>query len=81
MTLEGEPANESNFMFALRYAQNLKGRLMSDEIKSIHKLLMRGEPVLIGESRQTPAFAGYHEFAPASAIPRLMTNALNHYYS
>ena len=80
-TLEGEPANESNFMLALRYTQGLKGRLASDEVKSIHKLLMHGEPVLVGEFRQTPAFAGYHEFAPASAVPRLVTAALNRFYS
>ena len=79
--LEGEAANESNFMLALRYTQGLKGRLASNEVKTIHKLLMRGEPVLIGEFRQTPAFAGYHEFAPASAVPRLVTDALNRYYS
>ena len=77
--LEGEAANESNFVLALRYTQGLKGRLTSDEVKTIHKLLMRGEPVLIGEFRQTPAFAGYHEFAPASAVPRLVTDALNRY--
>ena len=80
-TLEGEPTDESNFMLALRYTQSLKGRLAPDEVKSIHELLMRGEPVLVGEFRQTPAFAGYHVFAPASAISRLMTNALNRYYS
>ena len=80
-SLEGEAANESNFMLALRYTQGLGGRLASDEVKSIHKLLMRGEPVLVGEFRQTPAFAGYHEFAPASAVSRLMTDALNRYYS
>ena len=79
--LEGEAANESNFMLALRCTQGLKGRLTSDEVKTIHKLLMRGEPVLIGEFRQTPAFAGYHEFAPASAVPKLVTDALNRYYS
>ena len=42
---------------------------------------MRGEPVLVGEFRETPAFAGHHEFAPASAISRLMAGALNRYYS
>ena len=68
-------------MLALRHTQSLKGRLASDEVKSIHELLMHGEPVLVGEFRKTPAFAGYHEFAPASAISRLMANALNRYYS
>ena len=80
--LEGEAANEGqmiNFMLALRYTQGL--RLSSDKVKNIHKLLMHGEPVLVGEFRQTPAFAGYHEFAPASAIPRLVTDAINRYYS
>ena len=82
--LEGEAANEGqmiNFMLALRYTQGLKGRLSSDEVKTIHKFLMRGEPVLAGEFRQTPAFAGYHEFAPASAIRRLVVGALDRYYS
>ena len=82
--LEGEAANEGqmvNFMLALRYTQSLKGRLASDEVKSIHELLMRGEPVLVGEFRQTPAFAGYHEFAPVGAIRRLVVGALSRYYS
>ena len=37
--------------------------------------------MLIGEYRKTPAFAGLTIFAPASAIEKLMKDALRRYYS
>ena len=39
-----------------------------------------GKDVLIEEYRKTPAFAGLTMFAPASAILRLMNEALRRYY-
>ncbi|XP_057316770.1 uncharacterized protein LOC130657787 [Hydractinia symbiolongicarpus] len=42
------------------------GRLTPDKVQTIHEIMMRGEK---------------HEFAPVSAIPRLVTYALDRYYS
>ena len=76
-----------NFLTALKYIQNINGRLTPEEIKTVHKLVMMGEKhkngehVLIGEYRKTPVFAGYHEFVPFSVIPKMVTDALDRYYS
>ncbi|XP_057309991.1 protein adenylyltransferase fic-1-like [Hydractinia symbiolongicarpus] len=71
-----------NFMRALKWMQCC-GRLTPDKIQAIHEIMMRGEkhgkPVLTGKYRTTKA--GVHEFAPVSAIPRLVTDALDRYYS
>ncbi|XP_057310307.1 protein adenylyltransferase fic-1-like [Hydractinia symbiolongicarpus] len=75
-----------NFMRALKWMQCC-GRLTPDKIQTIHEIMMRGEkhrggkPVLTGKYRTTKVFAGFHEFAPVSAIPRLVTDALDRYYS
>ena len=76
-----------NFMCALKYIQCIEGQLTSEDIKTLHKLMMDGEKhkngrhVLIGEFRKTPVFAGFHQFAPAFAIPKLVKDALDRYYS
>ena len=75
-----------NFMIALKYIKG-SGHLTPEKIQNVHKIMMKGEkhrngkPVLIGEYRKTKVFAGFHEFAPVSAISRLVTDALNRYYS
>ena len=38
--------------------------------------MMDGEDILAGEYRKSPAFAGYHIFAPASHIERCMEDAI-----
>ena len=38
--------------------------------------MMDGEDILVGEYRKSPAFAGYHIFAPASHIERYMEDAI-----
>ena len=45
-------------------------------IKQTHKIMMDGEDILMGEYRKSPAFAGYHIFAPASLIERYMEDAI-----
>ncbi|XP_057294015.1 protein adenylyltransferase fic-1-like [Hydractinia symbiolongicarpus] len=68
-----------NFMLALKWMKGC-GRLTPDKIQAIHEIMMRGEkPVLTGKYRTTNA--GFHEFAPVSAISRLVTEALDRYYS
>ncbi|XP_057305474.1 protein adenylyltransferase fic-1-like [Hydractinia symbiolongicarpus] len=71
-----------NFMLALNWMKGC-GRLMPDKIQTVLEIMMRGEksgkPVLTGKYRTTNAV--YHEFAPVSAIPRLVTDALDRYYS
>lgn len=75
-----------NFIAALKYMRGC-GRLTPTKIQTAHGILMRGEkhrsgkPVLIGEYRKTKVFAGFHEFAPVPAIPKLVEDALDRYYS
>ena len=75
-----------NFMLALKCIRD-GGHLTPEKIKTIHKILMDGEKhkngglVLAGEYRKTKVFAGYHEFVPVDVIPRLVTDAINRYYS
>ncbi|XP_057302764.1 protein adenylyltransferase Fic-like [Hydractinia symbiolongicarpus] len=75
-----------NFMLALKWMKGC-GRLTPDKIQAIHEIMMRvekhrgGKPVLTGKYRTAKVFAGSHKFAPVSAIPRLVTDALDRYYS
>ena len=82
--LEGEKTSErqmTNFMHALKHLNGINGRLMSDDLKTIHGIMMDREPVLVGEFRKTRAFAGYHEFHPPFTISREVREALDRYYS
>ena len=45
-------------------------------IKQIHKIMIDGEDILVGEYRKSSVFAGYHIFAPASHIERYMEDAI-----
>ena len=45
-------------------------------ISQTHKIIMDGEDILVGEYRKSPAFAGYHIFAPASRIERYMEDEI-----
>ena len=45
-------------------------------IRLTHKIMMDGEDILMGEYRESPAFAGYHIFAPACLIERYVEYAI-----
>ena len=46
-------------------------------IREAHGLMIgNGKDVLVGEYRKSPAFAGYHIFAPAGFIERYMEDAI-----
>ena len=71
------PNNTSNFckqmtncMKALNYVQKtLDLPLNTKFIRQAHGLMMEdGKYVLVGEYRKSPAFAGYHTFAPAGHV-------------
>ena len=60
-----------NCMKAWNYLQKtLDPPLNTEIIRQAHKIMMEDEKVLAGEYRKSPAFAGYHIFAPASHIER-----------
>ena len=47
-----------------------------ETIRQARKIMIKDEKdVLVGEYRKSPAFAGYHIFAPASYIERYMEGA------
>ena len=51
--------------------------LNTEIIKKVHKAMMDGEKdVLVGEYRKSPAFAGYHIFAPSGHIERYMEGVI-----
>ena len=51
--------------------------LNTEIIRQAHKIMMEDEKdVLVGEYRKSPAFAGYHIFAPTSHIERYMEDAI-----
>ena len=50
--------------------------LNTETIKQTHKVMMDGKDILVGECRKSPAFAGYHIFAPANLIERYMEDAI-----
>ena len=66
---------------------SLEPNLTPEKLKRVHSMIMQqekhpnGKDVLIREYRKTPAFAGFKMFALASAIKRLMNDALHRYYS
>ena len=63
-------------MEAWNYLQKTSGLSLNPEIiRQTHKIMMDGEDILVGEYRKSPAFAGYHIFAPASLIKRYMEDA------
>ena len=78
------PNNASNFcrqmincMRAWNYLQKTSDLPLNTEIiRQTHKIMMDGEDILVGEYRKSPAFAGYHIFAPASHIERYMEDAI-----
>ena len=79
------PNNASNFcrqmincMKAWDYPQKeLDIPLSTAIIRQAHGLMMEDEKgFLTGEYRKSPAFAGYHIFAPASHIERYMKDAI-----
>ena len=83
------PNNESNLsrqmincMKSWNYVQKtLDLPLNTEIIKKAHALMMEDEKdVLAGEYRKSPAFAGYHIFAPASYIERYMEDAIFKFY-
>ena len=83
------PNNASNFcrqmincMKAWNYLQKtLDLPLNTEIIRQAHGLMMEDEKdVLAGEYRKSPAFAGYHIFAPASHIERYMEDAIFKFY-
>ena len=64
-------------MKAWKYLQKTSGLPLNTEIiRQIHKIMMDGEDILVGGYRKSPAFAGYHIFAPASLIERYMEDAV-----
>ena len=67
-----------NFMKAWNYQQKTLDLPRSTEIiKQTHKITIDGEKdVLAKEYRKSPAFAGYHIFAPAGYIERYMKDAI-----
>ena len=78
------PNNRSNFyrqmincMGALNYIQKTPDLPLNiDTIKQIHKILMDGKNILVGEYRKSSVFAGYHIFAQAGHIERYMEDAI-----
>ena len=76
--------NRSNFcrqmiycMSAWNYLQKTSDlSLNTDIIRQTHKIMMDGEDILVGEYRKSPAFAGYHIFAPANLTERYMEDAI-----
>ena len=50
--------------------------LNTETIKQTHQIMMDGEDIQVGKYRKSPAFAGYHIFAPASHIKRYMEDAI-----
>ena len=50
--------------------------LSTEIIMQTHKIMMDEKDILMGEYRKSPAFAGYHIFAPASLIERYMEDAI-----
>ena len=79
------PNNATNFcrqiincMKAWNYLQKTLDLLLNAEIiRQANGLMMEDEKdVLAGEYRKSPAFAGYHIFAPASHIERYMEDAI-----
>ena len=51
--------------------------LSTETIRHAHGLMMEDEKdVLVGEYRKSPAFAGYHIFAPAGHIQRHMEGTI-----
>ena len=70
-----------NCMKAWNYLQKtLDPPLNTEIIRQAHKIMMEDEKVLAGEYRKSPAFAGYHIFAPASHIERYMEDAIFKFY-
>ena len=67
-----------NCMKARNYLQKtLDLPLNTDIIKQTHKTMMDGEKdILVGGYRKSPAFAGYHIFAPAGHIEGYMKGAI-----
>ena len=61
-----------NFMRAWNYLQKTSGLLLNTEIiRQAHGLMMENEKdVLAREYRKSPAFVGYHIFAPAGHTER-----------
>ena len=68
-------------MRAWNYLQKTLGSpLSSEDIKQTHKIMMEGENVLVREYKKSPAFAGYHIFAPADHIERYIEEAIFRFY-
>ena len=64
-------------MKAWNYLQKTSDLPLSTEImKQVHKIVMNGEEILMGEYRKSPAFAGYHILAPVSHIERYMEDVI-----
>ena len=64
-------------MRAWNYLQKKSDLPLNTEIiRQTHKIMMDGEDILVGEYRKSPAFVGYHIFAPASLIERYMEDVI-----
>ena len=70
-------------MRAWNYIQKTLGSTLEIKIiKQTHKIMMHKEKhrdgidVLVGEYRKSPAFAGWHIFAPVDLIERYMEDAI-----
>ena len=78
---QGDTLSNNNFcrqmincMKAWKYLQKTSDLPLNTEtIRQARKIMMKDEKdVLLGEYRKSPAFSGYHIFAPASHIERYM---------
>ena len=65
-----------NCMRAWNDLQKTSHLLLNTEIiRQIHKIMMDGKDILVGEYRKSPVFAGYHIFASADHIEKNMEDA------
>ena len=74
-----------NFVCASRFLKQYD-KISLNNIKGVHKMIMHmekhrnGNDILAGEFRKGAVFAGFTQFAPVDAIPRLVGDALHRYY-
>ena len=79
-----EPRNTSNFyrqmincMKAWNDLQKTSDLPLNTEIiRQTHKIMMGREDILMREYKKSPAFAGYHIFAPAGHIEGYIEDAI-----
>ena len=71
-----------NCMKAWNYLQKkLNLALNTEIIRQAHGLMMEDQKdILVGEYRTSPAFSGYHIFAPVSHVERYMEDVLSRFH-